>query len=1120
MTKERLRSSDYRFIAACLAMLAATAWYSVRNFHRAFPEASIDFRVNRGDARNLAERFLAAQGLRTEGYREASRFDYDDRAKTFLEREAGLEQANRLMGSRVRLWRWAYRWFRPGQKEEYRVEITPAGGLAGFSHLLPEDAARPAATAGEARALAEAFLRERMRRDPASLEFVEASENTLPHRIDRVFAWKEKDFNLRDAAIRVEVGVQGNQVSDYREYLKIPERWTRDYQRLRSKNEMATYVDLAFMMALVVGLVVVIVAKVRGRQVRWRLAAAVGAVAVALSFLASLNQFGASEFSYPTTDSYPSFVSTQLLQALLSALAYGGILFVITAGAEPLYRAAFPGGISIGNLFRPQGLRTKRFFLGAILGISLTGAFIAYQTAFYIAAYKHGAWSPADVPYDDLLNTRFPWLFVLFGGFFPAVSEEFLFRMFAIPFLRKLTRSLAAGVVLAAFIWGFGHSAYPQQPFWVRGVEVGIGGIVLGLIMLRWGILPTLAWHYSVDAVYSAMLLMRSHSLYFKLSGAASAGIVLAPVIVALAAYWIRGGFEPETGLLNSDERAPEPEPETAPEPAPRSLDYQPLSRKWKLAAWAIGAAGLLSLLIPIARFADRPKYRLTEPEARSAAGAFLNARGFPAASFQSVTYPAAHWGGLDSQTAKYFLEHGGVPRTSEMLQRYRPPRYWGVRYFRPLEQDEALVSIQPETGRALGFERRIPEDRPGPDLAPDAAEKIASAFAAANGWNLANTDLKENGSEKKKSRRDYSLIWEARPGDPRNVAEARYRVEVGISGDQVTRAGAYWKLPETWVRQRERQNAISIGALTLRTGALAGLAVLAIWVLVLNIRKGAVHWRPVIWLGVAGALLTAIAATLSFPLLLREYPTAIPLGTFRAATFVSAGISVVAAFLIMGAAAALITSLFPGSLPSLRTANRRALAADALASLAAAAGLLFSLGQARAALSMVFPAQALFSLGDANLIASAAPALAALANAARSILMGAAVVAVLAAAVRLIPKRWMLAPLIVLAVFALISGDVRTPGELAVQCLLALLGVGCFGLFCLGFARSNYLAYLLALCLLALRTPAAELFGTEIPLLHVQAWGIVIAMAALVVWAVYPALAGQISRRELSGRA
>src|SRR5262245_61694769 len=117
MRRERLELSDYRFLAICLALLAVTAWFSVNNFHRAFPEASIDFRVNREGAREIAARFLSERGYRIAEYRQAARFSFDETAKTFLEREAGLEQANRMMGSRVRLWRWSNRWFRPQQKE-------------------------------------------------------------------------------------------------------------------------------------------------------------------------------------------------------------------------------------------------------------------------------------------------------------------------------------------------------------------------------------------------------------------------------------------------------------------------------------------------------------------------------------------------------------------------------------------------------------------------------------------------------------------------------------------------------------------------------------------------------------------------------------------------------------------------------------------------------------------------------------------------------------------------------------------------------------------------------------------------------------------------------------------
>jgi len=1104
MNKERLRASDYRFIAVCLALLAAATWFSVKNFYRAFPEASIDFRATRQDAQALAARFLQEQGLPTAGYRLASRFSYDDDAKTFLEREAGLEQANRIMGTRVRLWRWSYRWFQPRQKEEYRVDITPAGGFVGFEHQLPEDDARPAATAGQARALAEDFLRARLHRDPATLDFVEASEVQRPHRTDRTLTWKERDFNLHDATNRVEVTLRGDEVAGYREYLKIPEQWSRDYQRLRSKNDMATYADLALVVGLILGLVATIVMRIRRQDVRWRLAATIGVVGAALAFLAAMNQFPLQEFGYPTTDSYSSFVSSQVLQALLQAAAYGGLLFVITAGAEPLYRAAFPGRVSLGNLFRPGGLRTRRFFLGAILGISLTAVFIAYQTAFYIVAYRHGAWSPADVPYDDLLNTRFPWLFVLFGGFFPAISEEFLFRMFAIPFLRKVTRSIGVAVVLAAFLWGFGHAAYPQQPFYIRGVEVGVGGVALGLIMLRWGILPTLVWHYSVDAMYSAMLLLRSHSLYFKLSGAASAGFVTLPVLVALAAYLVRGGFEPETGLLNADERAPAPAPGPAPEARSASA-YLPLSAHRRLVAAAITIVGLLALLLPATRFGDTPKYKLSSGAARAAADGFLRERGIDPAAFRAVTFPEVHWEGEDSLAAKYFLERRSVEAASALFERYRPVQFWATRYFKPLEREEVNVAVQPETGKVTGFQHAVAEDAPGADLAPNAARQTAERYAASQGWDLGAMDLKENGSDKKKARRDYTLVWEARPGDARNVDEARYRVEIGVTGDQVGAARAYWKLPEAWSRDRERQNALSILTMALRIAALAGIVVWAIWLLVRNIRGGSIRWRASVVLALAAALLAGVSWALSLSLTLKSYQTAVPLPTFQAVEYAILGIRVVFMFIMACGATALVTSCFPGCLASFRPENRRALALDAVASLAAAVGLAAGLSQLRAVLMGVFHAQALFLPDSPDLIVSSAPAVAALAVSLAAVLMQSAGLVAVVMVIRRVGKRWVLALLAPAGVFAALSTDVHTPGEFALQYGLALAMFASLVLVYACFARNNYLAYALILWVAALRAPLGQLFGTANPALETQGWIVAGVMALAVVWTVYP---------------
>jgi membrane protease YdiL (CAAX protease family) len=1115
MNLDRLRGRDLRFVAVCLVLLGVTTWFSVRNFYRAFPEASIDFRVHRSEGEHIAAQFLSERGYRVNGYRVASSFAYDDTTKTFLEREAGLEQANRIMGTRVRLWRWSYRWFQPLQKEEFRVDVTPRGELAGFEHQIPEDAARPAAGAAQARALAEEFLRVRMSRDPSSLEFVEASDRARPNRIDRTFTWKERDFNLREATNRVEVTVLGNEVGGYREHLKVPETWTRDYQRLRSKNEVTQLVDTALMAVMLVGLLIVIVLRVRRHDIRWRRAAVIGVAGMALQFCAQLNQFPLDEFQYPTTDSYSSFLARQLLGAIIGALAAGGLLFVLAAGAEPLYREACRNQISIGNLFRLRGLRTRRFFLGSILGITLTGIFVAYQTAFYLVAYKFGAWSPADVPYSDLLNTRFPWLFVLIGGYLPAFSEELLFRMFAIPFLKKLLRSMVVALVLAGFIWGFGHSGYPQQPFYIRGVEVGIGGVVLGLIMLRWGILPALVWHYSVDAMYTAMLLLRSESLYFRLSGAASAGVIVVPVLVALVAYWRRGGFIPETGMLNADEGTVEAPPETAPAESVEAarFDYRRMGAGARTAAAGIFVLGLMALLIPADRFGEAPRFRITSEQARAPADAFVRGRGLNPDVFRHVTFPEVRSGGNDGLTVKYFLERRSPEIASRFFEENRPIRFWATRYFRSLDREEISVTVHPETGKVLSFLHTIPEDRAGADISPDEARATAATFAAAQGWDLSRMELKENSSEKKKARRDYTLEWEAPASDPRTVGEARFRVHMEVSGDRVTAMRTYWKLPEAYVRGRSRQNFISIAVMTLQFGTIAAGVVCGILLLVQAIRRGNVRWGPAIRIGVPVSILTIVGPLLSSRLILKDYNTAIPLETYQAMMYVALLVSLVFGFVLLGGAVALVTSYFPDSLRALGGRVRRLLGADGLAALLAAAGLGLLLQKLHTLLLDRFHPLALYSIDAPNLIVSAAPALAAFAGALRTTLVYAALFAVVVLVLERLPRTWMRWPILFLAGFTSLSLDIRTPGEFALEYLVALATLGAAAAFCFRFARRNYLAYALVFWAMALRGPLNQLFLNPAPSLRVHAWILVGTLAGTVIWAVWPSVAGRPER-------
>ena len=196
--------------------------------------------------------------------------------------------------------------------------------------------------------------------------------------------------------------------------------------------------------------------------------------------------------------------------------------------------------------------------------------------AFYLVGSRFGAWNPAEVPFDNLLNTSFPWLAVLFIGFYPAVSEEFMSRVFSIPLVEKLAHSKVAAIVIPALIWGFAHANYPAQPFYIRGVEVSIAGLLVGIILYRFGVLPCLVWHYVVDAGYTSMLLVRSGNPYFMITAIVGTGVLLIPLAATLVAAWRRGGFVEDPATLNASEPAPPEPPVVAPAP-PVAIAAPPL---------------------------------------------------------------------------------------------------------------------------------------------------------------------------------------------------------------------------------------------------------------------------------------------------------------------------------------------------------------------------------------------------------------------------------------------------------------------------------------------------------------------------------------------------------------
>ena len=253
---ERLDRRDWRFVAVCLLVIAAGAAITSALFRRAFPEASIEFRVNRDGARRLGEKLLAEWGRSVPGARFAGRFDVDETVKVYLERELGLERAGAFYGRDAKIWQWQMRWFRSGVTEEERVTVSPLGDLIGFRSVLKESAPGARLSQAQARAIALRFLASRELPE-GSLKAIEARPDVRPQRTDWTFVDERAGIRLADATIRYATTVSGDRLTAFREFVHVPEAWTRDYDRLRARNEAAGQVATAAFFVTVLAMLAV-----------------------------------------------------------------------------------------------------------------------------------------------------------------------------------------------------------------------------------------------------------------------------------------------------------------------------------------------------------------------------------------------------------------------------------------------------------------------------------------------------------------------------------------------------------------------------------------------------------------------------------------------------------------------------------------------------------------------------------------------------------------------------------------------------------------------------------------------------------------------------------------------
>jgi hypothetical protein len=813
-TTSRARPTTRRLLPLIFPTLAlAGLMLALLLYRETFREATIDLRLGRAEAEARALAFLASQGVVAgERWRSAS-FQTDTTAQDYLIDSSGLAELDALAQRDLKLSNWRVRLFAPLDPEEWSVEVSSrTGRILSYQHTIKEEAPGATIPIAQAEQLALQALATRPGGGPAPDELRLLARRVIrqPNRTDQAFTWERPELRRGEATYRYGVTIYGDQLGRFDEYYFVPESWHRQARWHYRRGALLNTIGWTASYALIAGLGLAWLWAAGRRLLRARFALTLLAAVALVGLATALNSVPLALSTLPTDVSVPAYLAEQLATYAGLALVLGATVLIAGMAGEALVwttqdkethrqgdesqetredRRRSP--VSLSRMLTPRGLVSEPVVRSLLIGLCVGLAQLGYVTLFYWAGQRwFGVWAPVDPTYDDALSTPLPWLYAMALGLLPAVGEELVFRLGGIALLRRVTGMPRLAVVTTAVVWAALHTTYSQQPFFVRLIELTIAGIMFGALFLRYGVLSSMAAHYTYNAALMAPLLAQG-------SWATRAGAVLAvggAALLLLPALARRLRGRPLEGA----------EALVAPLPAEPALGALPSApyllerrRGWLLIPALAGLAAwlLARWLLPQPPLLDRP---LPGSAAIARAEAAARALGLPTGGLFGAAYPDMALIGLDTE---YLRDQPGPQDPALVVVAEGRRASWRVR-FSQWDRDDTLTLWLGAGGQPLAFDRALPEDAPGAAIPQEQARQLAQALLRSQQFDLSAAALVEQSTITRTNRVDHRFVWQAE----RVVGAAgRPRMLVAVQGDQVATLTPFLYLPPEYRRERER---------------------------------------------------------------------------------------------------------------------------------------------------------------------------------------------------------------------------------------------------------------------------------------------------------------------------
>jgi len=792
--------------------------------------------------------------------RTAAVFDHDDDAQNYIELEGGGKAAfaKLVAGGVYAPYWWEVRLFVPGTIEEASLRLRPDGAVDGFTRRLAEDYIRDPASKAMTAEAALAMARDAAGRswgvDLKPYRLLEtATQTRTSGRVDHRFVF-ERDDVFGEGRIRLQLAVAGDELVEVAPMFFVPESFGRKYQELRSANNTIAAVAsiAAGVLYGLIGCVLGALWLLRTHTLQVKPALLAGLVVGGLLGAASLANYPAAWFGFPTTRDADMFWVREIAAALATTLAAGLALALVFMAAEGLTRRAFPQQPQLWRLWSRDAGGTPEVAGRTAGGYLFVPIELALVATFYYATNRWlGWWQPSEALTDpNILSAAVPALMPIAMSLQAGFMEECLFR--AIPLalgaligthFGRRNWGIAIAFVLQAVIFGAAHANYPGLPAYSRMVELLVPSMLWALIFLRYGLLPTIVLHTLFDLVLFSIPLFLIDAPGATLQQALVIAAACVPVAIVVVRRWQAGAWRDLPAALWNGRWQPRVSvvPEAAAPPRVNASAGN-VSRIAQRALPWLGIAGVAAWLVWSPWHVDAPPLRIERAEALAAAEGALRARGVTLGTeWQRMAMPRQVLAEPSPRQAHAFVwREAGSSIYRQLMGSALAPPLWEVRFARfdgavAERAEEWRISVTGD-GAIRQVVHRLPEGRAGAALDQDGATVVAQrAIRETFGIDPALLVFRSADATQQPARRDWVFVY----ADPRLALPAggETRVQVSLAGDEVVGSGRYVFVPEAWQRREAERDGRHdvLGMVATGIIVLAGLAALIFAVLAWN---------------------------------------------------------------------------------------------------------------------------------------------------------------------------------------------------------------------------------------------------------------------------------------------